>query len=149
MITYTHTLPIGPIQISLTDQKLTDISFSKTKAELAPSNHPIIKELNAYFQNPQHIFNIPFQIKGTPFQQRVWQALQEIPSGQVVTYSDLAKKLNTGPRAIGNACRTNPLPIVIPCHRVVAKNHLGGYTGNITGPFLEIKKWLLAHEKTA
>lgn len=87
-------------------------------------------------------------LKGTEFQKRVWRALCAIPPGTTKTYGELAKQLNTSPRAIGNACRKNPLPIIIPCHRVVAKNSLGGYAGARIGNLLEIKKWLLRYEKT-
>ncbi len=86
-------------------------------------------------------------LKGTAFQKRVWQALCNIPPGTTKTYGELAKELHTSPRAIGNACRKNPLPIIIPCHRVVAKNSLGGYAGARTGELIEFKKWLLENEK--
>lgn len=87
-------------------------------------------------------------LKGTDFQKRVWAELLKIPPGQTVTYSDLAKKLNSHPRAIGQACRANPLPIQIPCHRVIGKNNLGGYFGQTQGKLLDKKKKLLASEKT-
>ncbi|MEE9573942.1 MAG: methylated-DNA--[protein]-cysteine S-methyltransferase, partial [Candidatus Neomarinimicrobiota bacterium] len=100
-----------------------------------------------YFKNPDSYFNLPLAPKGTTFQQKVWQALQNIPSGETRTYGELAKQLNTSPRAIGNTCRANPIPIVIPCHRVVGQNNDGGFMGKTTGQSLEIKKWLLEHER--
>jgi len=103
-------------------------------------------ELEKYFSNPKHIFNLPLDPHGTEFQKRVWKALQEIPSGETLTYGELAKKLNSHPRAVGQACRRNPIPVIIPCHRVVAQNGLGGYSGERIGALMDFKKQLLAHE---
>lgn len=114
--------------------------------ELKSSSKKIKDQLSRYFKNPNYHFAIPLQLYGTPFQQKVWRALQDIPPGKTLTYGELAKKLKTGPRAIGQACRTNPIPIIIPCHRVVAANHLGGYSGHKKGAWMNIKKWLLKHE---
>ena len=83
---------------------------------------------------------------GTPYQKKVWLALQQIPPGETKTYGDLANEINSNPRAIGNACRENPLPIIIPCHRIVAKNGIGGYAGKVDGNNIDIKQWLLKHE---
>ena len=83
---------------------------------------------------------------GTAFQRRVWRALQRIPLGEVRTYGELAVELDSCARAVAQACRANPLPILIPCHRVVSASGLGGYMGQIDGPLLEIKRWLLHHE---
>ncbi len=143
--------PIGLIRIHTTHDKLSRIELrpsmdndSSIQTEIAQH---ITHELQTYFKNPKHIFNLPMQLQGTPFQMRVWKALQKIPSGKTVTYQMLAEQLQTGPRAIGNACRTNPIPVIIPCHRVIAKNNLGGYSGATNGAWMEIKKWLLAHEE--
>ena len=91
------------------------------------------------------ILDIPYAISGTSFQQRVWKAISAIPVGEVLTYSDLAKKVGSGPRAVANACGANRLPLLIPCHRVVARNGLGGFMKGVDGG-LKIKSWLLAHE---
>ncbi len=84
--------------------------------------------------------------RGTLYQQKVWQALQRIPVGEVRTYGELARELGSCARAVAQACRANPLPILIPCHRVVSATGLGGYMGKTYGPELEIKRWLLHHE---
>ncbi|MDX2163823.1 MAG: MGMT family protein [Gammaproteobacteria bacterium] len=86
-------------------------------------------------------------LNGTDFQKRVWAELLKIPPGKTVTYSDLAKKLHSHPRAIGQACKANPLPVTIPCHRVVGKNNLGGYFGETQGKLLRRKQALLNAEK--
>ncbi len=109
----------------------------------------ICTQLQAYLKDKNGVFHLPFDPvqsqHGTAFQKRVWQAISEIPMGETQTYSDVAKKIGSGPRAVANACGTNALSIVIPCHRVVAKNGLGGYMqGKPQG--LMIKKWLLKHE---
>lgn len=83
---------------------------------------------------------------GTPFQQRVWTQLRCIPRGQTLRYGELAKQLGSSARAVANACRDNPIPILIPCHRVIAASGLGGYLGETAGQALAIKQWLLQHE---
>lgn len=141
--------PLGNIQLTFNDDKLISINYTATKSNNQPQNQlttKTINELNKYFNNPNYKFNIDLELNGTPFQQKVWQALQKIPTGKLVTYGDLAKQLNTSPRAIGNACRSNPIPIIIPCHRVVAQNDLGGYSGKQHGKMMNIKKWLIQHE---
>lgn len=84
--------------------------------------------------------------QGTPFQQRVWRALQAIPAGEVRRYGELAAALGTSARAVAAACRANPIPLLIPCHRVVAAAGPGGYMGQTRGEALAIKLWLLRHE---
>ena len=72
--------------------------------------------------------------------------MRDIPRGEVRTYGELAKQLNSSARAVGNACRRNPIPIIIPCHRVVAKKGIGGFAGHTEGATIELKQWLLAFE---
>jgi methylated-DNA-[protein]-cysteine S-methyltransferase len=85
-------------------------------------------------------------LTGTSFQQKVWQAIQKIAPGKTKTYGQLAKQLASAPRAIGQACKSNPIVIIVPCHRVVAANDIGGYAGARDGARVETKKWLLNHE---
>ena len=106
-------------------------------------------ELDAYWHNPKHAFDVLFAPPGTPFQLRVWHALMTIPAGHPTTYGTLAKQLGTAARAVGQACGANPLPILIPCHRVVASSGLGGFMHSASGAPLEVKTWLLAHERRA
>ena len=124
--------------------------------ELLPKNHPskaaehktaanVASQIEAYFNNPRNDFNLPIMHKGTPFQRRVWQAISAIPRGQVLTYGQVAEQIGSGARAVANACGANHLPLVIPCHRVVAKNGIGGFmSGQADG--IKIKTWLLKHE---
>ncbi|MBM4286438.1 MAG: methylated-DNA--[protein]-cysteine S-methyltransferase [Deltaproteobacteria bacterium] len=90
---------------------------------------------------------VPIDLKGTPFQIRVWQELQKIPRGTTISYQELAKRVGNpkAARAVGQAVGANPIPIIIPCHRVIAANgSLGGYSSG-----LDRKRWLLEHEQTA
>ncbi len=103
------------------------------------------QEILAYLQQPHQAFSLPAQLAGSAFQQKVWLAILAIPLGQTRNYSELAAQLQSGPRAVANACGANRLSLLIPCHRVVAKNGLGGFMrGDKNG--LNIKRWLLAHE---
>jgi methylated-DNA-[protein]-cysteine S-methyltransferase len=144
--------PLGhQLGIHIDDEQLARIDFiSPTNvAPILPSTDfakRVVAELESYFENPKFIFTLPLKLKGTAFQQRVWDAVAAIPAGSTATYSDIAKKLNSGPRAVGSACRCNPIPIIVPCHRVVAKNSMGGYSGFRDGVIFSIKEWLLDHE---
>jgi methylated-DNA-[protein]-cysteine S-methyltransferase len=107
-------------------------------------------ELNAYFANAHHSLNLPTLLRdfpqGTPFRQRVWAALCEIPVGTVITYGELARQVGSAPRAVGQAVGDNPWPILIPCHRVVSATGLGGFNHHQDGFPLDVKRWLLRHE---
>lgn len=143
--------PIGYIGLEVEEQKLCRIHFvsaaASDTAKLTETHRRFIRHIHAYFSHKKPIPLIDVVIPvGTPFQQRVWHALTTIPFGTTLTYGALAKHLNTSAQAIGNACRENPLPIVIPCHRVVAKSGIGGYAGFTEGEKISIKNWLLAHE---
>lgn len=144
-------VPFGRLGIRLTDGRLADVDFLDSKIPLrAPKGaaaRRACRALSAYLRDPRLKFRLPLEIGGTDFRRRVWRALQRIPAGKVLSYGELARKLKTGARAVGNACRANPIPIVIPCHRVVAADGKGGFMGKTTGRALAIKDWLLAHER--
>jgi len=89
---------------------------------------------------------VDIELDVTDFQGSVLKELQRIPFGETRTYGEIAARLKTSPRAVGNACRRNPLPIIIPCHRVVAASGIGGYDGARSGELLDIKRQLLARE---
>lgn len=148
---YLFDSPLGSLTLHTSHNKLVKINFPPAKSALQNGSantfiQQICRQLESYFKNPRYLFNIELELTGTPFQQKVWRALRQIPSGTTLSYSSLAKQLETSPRAIGNACRINPLPIIIPCHRIVAQNHIGGFAGATTGALIDIKKWLLRHE---
>lgn len=141
--------PFGKIRISAREY-LTRIEFLTEEIPLrSPKTifiQQIVYELNSYFKDPSFKFTIPYQMAGTDFQKRVWSALSALPIGTTITYGELAQNLKTGARAIGQACRTNPLPLFIPCHRVLSQHGLGGFSGDRTGKKIAIKQWLLNHE---
>lgn len=105
-------------------------------------------QLERYFAEPDFRFDLPLAAVGTHFQQRVWSAIASIPRGQVRTYGDLARLLESAPRAVGQACGANWYPLVVPCHRVTAAGGLGGFSNSAEpdGFQLGVKRWLLAHE---
>jgi methylated-DNA-[protein]-cysteine S-methyltransferase len=108
-----------------------------------------VEALQRYFGQAPIPADLPLAPPGTPFQRGVWERLQRIPPGQTVTYGELARELGTSARAVGGACRANPIPLLIPCHRVVARGGLGGYSGERGGPWVDRKRWLLRHEGAA
>ena len=142
--------PVGKLALRMQDGVLLKIDFLAQQQRPSSNNQQqfqkLTSQLQQYFNNPQTHFSIKSDECGTAFQQRVWQALRDIPAGETRTYGEIAKQLNSSPRAVGNACRANPLPIVTPCHRVVAANGAGGFAGARQGRLLDIKKWLLTHE---
>jgi methylated-DNA-[protein]-cysteine S-methyltransferase len=107
------------------------------------------RQLERYREDPDATFDLPLLVEGTAFQKAVWQAMCAIPRGRTRTYGELATALGGEARAVGQACGDNRLPIVIPCHRVVAAEGIGGF-GHTTGGYLiEAKRWLLLHEAEA
>jgi methylated-DNA-[protein]-cysteine S-methyltransferase len=105
------------------------------------------QQCGAYFADPTSVFDLPLKPQGTDFQQRVWQAIAQLHSGEKTTYGAIASHLHSGARAVGNACGANYFPLVIPCHRVVAKVGLGGFMRqDAPGLYRDIKAWLLNHE---
>lgn len=142
--------PIGHLGIRLHDGRLRQVEFLgddvALQSAVAPAAHGVVDEIRAYFETGRHTSALEIDLEGTEFQRRVWKALLAIPAGQVTTYGALAQKLGTSARAVGNACRRNPVPILVPCHRVVARNGLGGFAGDSDGRLLDIKRCLLVHE---
>lgn len=107
------------------------------------------KQLERYREDPDAPFDLPVLVEGSPLQRSVWDAMCAIPRGRTRTYGELARELGADPRAIGQACGDNRLPIVIPCHRVVAADGIGGFGHSTGGYLLEAKRWLLMHEAPA
>ena len=106
----------------------------------------VCRQVERYLDDPEILFDLPLACAGTDFQQRVWRVLCTIPSGTTLTYLDVARRLKSAPRPVGGACGANPIPLVIPCHRVVASSGIGGFMNARGGQPIEIKKWLLRHE---
>lgn len=142
--------PFGAVAISVYDNQLAIELLTESPSPYnRQSTHPLVakvyEQITHYLQQPNAQFSLPVKLHGTAFQQRVWLAIADIPLGQTRTYGQLAHKIVSGPRAVANACGANNLPLVIPCHRVVAQNGIGGFMQNkLNG--LRVKTWLLKHE---
>lgn len=146
--------PFGAVAIAMHGNQLAiDLLLESPSQENLLSNHPVVnqayEQILQYLQQATAPFNSSLkQQQGTFFQQRVWQAIVAIPVGRTVSYSQLASQIGSGPRAVANACGANNIPLIIPCHRVVAQSGIGGFMqGKENG--LLIKQWLLAHEGTS
>lgn len=124
-----------------------DFLFRQRKPFVDKPAISIVRQLRAYLYQGSKLSPDTEVGQGTPFQQRLWRELTRIPFGETRSYGELAKKLHSSARAVASACRRNPLPLLVPCHRVVAKNGPGGFMGKTDGPALAIKQWLLQHEK--
>lgn len=150
-MTTTRTIPspLGPLRLVASETGLRGIDFGADAADRAVvENHNVLdhaeRELVEYFAGSLRTFTIPLEPKGTPFQHEVWTALRGIPFGTTISYAALAQRVGrpTASRAVGAANGKNPLPIVVPCHRVIgADRRLVGYSGG-----LQIKQTLLMHE---
>lgn len=145
--------PFGAIGVSATETHVTGIRYlSPDVPSLAPKRNTVAYlacvQLQAYLDDPGYAFELPLRLSGTRHQVVVWEAMREIPAGETRTYGELARAIGSSARAVGGACGANPLPIVVPCHRVVgAGGDLGGFMGSREEGFeLGIKRWLLAHE---
>ena len=137
--------PLGPLTLTVRNGALVSLDW---QAGPADDDDPLLNEaaaqLRRYFADGKAAFDLPLAPAGTPYQRRLWQAMSAIPPGHPETYGTLASRSGGSPRAVGMACARNPLPVIVPCHRVVAAGgSLGGYSG-FHG--LASKRWLLHHE---
>lgn len=126
---------LGELLISSDETGITKLDFSphKSAKNAARSKDPVATQLTEYFSGKRRSFDLPLHYSGTPFQRAVWETMLTIPYGKTMTYKEIAAKIRRPKafRAVANACGANPLPILIPCHRVVATNGLGGYSSGI------------------
>lgn len=145
--------PRMKVAVATRGDRVAEIRYlPPASAALAPRNalaERAARQLERYREDPDAAFDLPLAIEGSEFQKRVWQAMCAIPRGRTRTYGELAKELGGEARAVGQACGDNRLPIVIPCHRVVAAGGLGGFGHSTGGYLIEAKRWLLAHEAHA
>ena len=145
--------PFATLGITTTDRHVTGIRFLvPTVPAKVPRRNSIAYlacvQLQAYLDNPRFEFDLPLQLSGTRHRLAVWEAMQRIPAGLTRTYGELARELRSSARAVGGACGANPIPVVVPCHRVIgASGAIGGFMGERGEGFeLAIKRWLLGHE---
>ena len=138
--------PIGMLTLCADEAGICAVKFGaqSERADVSPLLDQAQRELEEYFAGRRRVFSVPLSIHGTAFQEKVWRALTEISCGETITYGELARRVGNEKacRAVGMANHVNPVPIIVPCHRVVGANgRLTGYAGG-----LEIKRILLETE---
>ncbi len=142
--------PFAVLGIRAAGATLTGIDYlPRGAATLEPISRfaeRVCRQVERYLGDPQFRFDLAFDYRGTEFQCRVWRAIHAIPPGETLSYSDIARRLKTAPRPVGGACGANRIPIVIPCHRVLAADGIGGFMHARGGYPIEVKRWLLRHE---
>jgi len=140
------TSPLGPLTIFEDEGAIVALEWGRAdSASSTPLLEKTKAQLNDYFDGKRTSFDLPLLPRGTPFQRSVWKQLSKIPFGAVRTYGEVAKSVHSAPRAIGGACSKNPIPIIIPCHRVLGQGEkLTGYSG---GDGIKSKQALLRLEK--
>lgn len=145
--------PFAVLGVRTIGSRVTDIDYLPVGvATLAPLNalaERACQQIGRYLEDPEFRFDLPFDYDGTPFQCNVWRRICEIPAGRTQTYAEIARALRTAPRPVGGACGANRMPLVIPCHRVLAANGLGGFMRSGGEQGLDVKRWLLRHEGVA
>ncbi len=146
------TAPFGALGLRVQGESVTRVALlvGVGVAAAQPADSPfaarVADALQRYLEDPRQPFAFPLAPQGTGFQQRVWHALRAIPLGETRSYGALARQLGSSARAVGGACGSNPIAVVVPCHRVVAAHGLGGFSGQTDGEWLAVKRWLLHHE---
>ena len=149
--------PKMKVAVATRESRVAAISYLPLSAESKDPENELaeraVRQIERYRDDPDAKFDLPLLIEGTQFQRRVWEAMCAIPRGRTLTYGELARKLDGDgfdvPRAVGQACGDNKLPIVIPCHRVVGADGIGGFSHTTDGYLIDVKRWLLMHEASA
>ena len=145
-------LPVARVAVYGDEDVIEYIEYQPPETALqAPKTGParqFEQQLACYLVDGGFDFDLPLNDDvGSDHQRRVWRRLRTIPAGDPISYGVLAREIGSGARAVAGACRANPFPLVVPCHRVVAKSGPGGFAGHHDGWQLELKQWLLRHEQ--
>jgi methylated-DNA-[protein]-cysteine S-methyltransferase len=144
--------PFGGIGVRTEHGRLLELVYLPlSHGERSPSDavsERFATQMERYLREPDFCFDLPLAPAGTAFQRKVWEVIASIPRGSVLTYGQVARRIGSAPRAVGQACGANWFPLVIPCHRVTASGGLGGFANHddAQGFHIGIKRWLLAHE---
>jgi methylated-DNA-[protein]-cysteine S-methyltransferase len=144
--------PFGAMGVRTIDNLVRELVYLPASfPEKAPADaiaERAVTQIEQYFADPDFRFDLPLAEVGTAFQHRVWGVISAIPRGDVLTYGEVAKRIRSAPRAVGQACGANWFPLLIPCHRVTASGGIGGFSNHDdeTGFHLGVKRWLLKHE---
>lgn len=149
MTEVTIATPNGPFRMKESDGHLTACSW-QVSAHLGGARTPLLDraaaQVAAYYAGTLTCFDLPWRVDTSPFQRAACALIAAIPFGETITYGDMASRLGVSPQAAGRGCGGNPLPLIIPCHRVLGSNGLGGFSGS---GGVETKVWLLRHEGAA
>jgi methylated-DNA-[protein]-cysteine S-methyltransferase len=153
MYDVTVEFPKFKVGVAVRDGVVTQLKYLPLSAPTISPGNELAKraerQLEGYKRDPNSTFDLPVVIEGSDLQKAVWKAMCAIPRGKTRTYGDLARELGANPRDIGQCCGDNRLPLVIPCHRIVAADGIGGFAHATSGYLLEAKRWLLMHEAAA
>jgi len=143
--------PFALLGIRTESGALAGIEFLPKTGKALAARNPLAEracsQIERYLADPEFRFDLPLIEGGTPFQRRVWRKIAAIGPGRTRSYGEIARELVSAPRAVGQACGANPVPLVVPCHRVLAAGGIGGFAHHEAGFHLAIKRWLLAHER--
>lgn len=146
----TLVVPFGAFGIKVAQNLIHELVFLPPGTPAMPPGCALAEraatQIHKWLEDPDRPFDLPLAVRGTLFQRRVWDAIAAIPRGETRQYAHLSKALASAARAIGQACRANPFPLVIPCHRVVSATGIGGFAGASGGYLIDAKRWLLAFE---
>lgn len=141
-----HNSPVGPLSVVVKDGAIVRLDWAVAEGESHPIADQAVMQLAAYFAGKRQVFDLPLAPQVSDFQIKFGRALSAIPFGETRTYGDLAREIGVPAQAIGQACGANPIPIIIPCHRVLGAKGLGGFSG---AGGVEGKVQLLRHEGAA
>ena len=138
--------PAGNLVVHSLQDVICNIDWAGADNSIGLVEHELQRQMAQYWMDTNKTMHIKLLKQGSDYRNRVWSELCRIPSGETMTYSALAKKIGSSARAVGNACRDNPYPLFIPCHRVVSVSGMGGYCGQTQGELMNIKIKLLEFE---
>lgn len=146
MISASLETPVGPLSVAERDGAIVRLGWTSEGGGNSALLARALDQLRAYFAGELTEFDLPLQVEGSDFQRAVCEAMLAIPFGETRTYGSIAKELGAPPQPVGNACGANPIPVIIPCHRVLGATGLGGFSGQ---GGVETKVALLKHEGAA
>ena len=145
--------PFGGVGIRLNDAvtHIQELVYVPDSVALKTADHPLARkaaeQVLAFLDDPHFQFDLPLLSQGTEFQNKVWQVIRSLETGQTLTYKQVGQVIQCGAaRAVGAACGANPYPLIVPCHRVVGTGNIGGFAHHDGGFYVGVKHWLLAHE---
>ena len=149
---YCYQSALSDLYLTVTGQQVLKLEYEPEHIqnfnELLPDGE-IKNWLDIYFSGKQPQHKLAIHMQGTEFQQKVWNVMLKIPYGETLTYGEVSNAIGSAPRAVGQACKRNHIPVLIPCHRIVGSQNIGGYEGSISAHRVNRKQWLLDHENNS